>query len=82
MLTLVKKIAWALVASLGAFALGTVALRRGEPISGPAPAIAAKWWPNSTCRWVGTKSSPSLRVTAGVGRDGSIRSTRSAMKRP
>ena len=26
------------------------------PTSGPAPAIAAKWWPNSTHRFVGTKS--------------------------
>ncbi len=24
------------------------------PISGPAPVIAAKWWPKSTQRFVGT----------------------------
>ena len=26
---------------------------RTGPISGPAPEIAAKWWPNSTQRFVG-----------------------------
>ena len=82
-----SKLAWAALALLGAFCLGTVALRRGESINAlwivvaavsiylvayrfyarfiadrvfnldptrATPAIAAKWWPNSTCLLVGT----------------------------
>ena len=41
------------------------------PTSGPAPAMAAKWWPNSTQRFVGTKSWPLLNRSAGVARRGS-----------
>ncbi len=43
-------------------------MARVGPTSGPAPAMAAKWWPNSTQRWVGTKSRPLLRRSAGVAR--------------
>jgi len=32
---------------------------------GTGPAIAAKWWPNATQRWVGTKSRPLLRPLRG-----------------
>ncbi len=38
------------------------------PTSGPAPAIAAKWWPSSTRRSVGWKSMPLLSRSAGVAR--------------
>src|SRR5438034_2377446 len=44
------------------------------PTSGPAPAIAAKWWPNSTHLFVGTKSWPLLKRSAGVARSESSRS--------
>ena len=44
---------------------------RTGPMIGPAPAMAAKWCPNRTVGCAGTKSTPSLRVCAGVGRDGS-----------
>ncbi len=37
-------------------------------MSGPGPAIAAKWWPNSTQRDVGRKLCPSRFVCAGVAR--------------
>ena len=37
------------------------------PTSGPGPAIAAKWWPKTIQRLVGTKSRPSSSRTAGVG---------------
>ena len=49
---------------------GQVAELRGEDRArpaGPGPAIAAKWWPNTTQRLVGTKSLPSRRRCAGVG---------------
>ena len=46
---------------------------------GPGPAIAAKWWPNTTQRLVGTKSRPSLNRSAGVARVASMPSTRSAI---
>ncbi len=38
------------------------------PTSGPGPAMAAKWWPNTTHRFVGTKSRPSFNRSAGVSR--------------
>ena len=45
------------------------------PTSGPGPAIAAKWWPNTTHRFVFTKSRPSSCTTAGVARSSSSVST-------
>jgi hypothetical protein len=51
------------------------------PMSGPAPAIAAKWWPYRTHLFVGTKSRPLLRRSAGVARRPSRAKTRSAMYR-
>jgi hypothetical protein len=51
------------------------------PTSGPAPAIAAKWWPSSTRRSVGWKSTPSSSRSAGVARLSSGFSTRRATKR-
>ncbi len=41
------------------------------PTMGAAPATEVKWWPNSTCLFVGTKSTPSVMVWAGVGRESS-----------
>ena len=46
-----------------------------------APAIAAKWWPNSTRRSVGWKSMPLSRRSAGVARVSSTCSTFLAMNR-
>ncbi len=36
------------------------------PTMGAAPATEVKWWPKSTCRLVGTKSTPSSNSWAGV----------------
>ena len=52
---------------------------RTGPTSGPAPAIAAKWWPNSTRRSVGSKSTPLFLRSAGVARVSSTSSTCLAM---
>ncbi len=46
------------------------------PTRGPGPAMAAKWWPNTTHRFVRTKSLPSEWISAGVARVSSIVSTR------
>ena len=51
---------------------------RTGPTSGPGPAMAAKWWPKTTQRFVGTKSRPSSRTTAGVARISSSVRTRAA----
>ena len=51
------------------------------PTSGPAPAMAAKWWPKSTRRSVGWKSTPLSRRSAGVARSLSTFRTLLAMKR-
>lgn len=51
------------------------------PTSGPAPAMAAKWWPRSTRLSVGWKSTPSSRRSAGVARRSSGFRTRRAMNR-
>src|SRR2546429_9073319 len=48
------------------------------PTSGPAPAIAAKWCPNNTHLFVGTKSRPLLNRSAGVARRSSSPNTRLA----
>ena len=45
------------------------------PTSGPGPAMAAKWWPNTIQRFVRTKSLPSSCTTAGVARSSSSVST-------
>src|SRR5690606_35156318 len=37
------------------------------PTIGAAPATEVKWWPQSTNRLVGTESTPSRMVCAGVG---------------
>jgi hypothetical protein len=37
--------------------------------------MAAKWWPNTIQRLVGTKSRPSLNLSAGVARVGSSANT-------
>src|SRR5439155_1545503 len=50
------------------------------PTSGPAPAIAAKWCPNNTHLFVGTKSRPLLNRSAGVARRSSSPNTRLARK--
>ena len=50
---------------------------RTGPTIGPAPAMAAKWWPKSTVGCAGMKSTPSFFVCAGVGIDGSMPSFRS-----
>jgi hypothetical protein len=52
------------------------------PISGPAPEIAAKWWPYAIHRFVGWKSRPLSRRSAGVARRGSSANTFVAMNRP
>ncbi len=52
------------------------------PISGPGPAMAAKWWPNTTQRLVGTKSRPSLMRSAGVCRSGSSAKSLAARNAP
>ena len=49
------------------------------PTSGPGPAIAAKWWPNTIHLFVGTKSRPSSFRTAGVARVASSAKTFAAM---
>ncbi len=36
------------------------------PTIGAAPATEVKWWPKTTCLLVGTKSTPSAKVCAGV----------------
>ena len=51
------------------------------PTSGPAPAIAAKWWPNRTRRSVGWKSTALSSRSAGVARLASTSSTLRVMKR-
>ena len=51
------------------------------PTSGPAPAIAAKWWPSRTQRLVGTKSRPLSIFSAGVARESSRPTTRAAIQR-
>ncbi len=43
------------------------------PTIGAAPATDVKWCPNSTCRLVGTKSTPSRNSCAGVRNAGSSR---------
>ena len=111
----VSRVLWAALAVLGAFALGTVALRRGEPVSAMWIVAAAVCTYLVAFRFYGRfiadrvlridPSRPTPAVTrndgldfvptdrhvlfghhfaaiAGVGRDGSMRSTRSAMKRP
>ena len=40
--------------------------RQTGPSKGPAPAIAAKWWPKRTTLFVGWKFTPSFKRTAGV----------------
>ena len=49
------------------------------PTRGPAPAMAAKWWPKSTHFPVGTKSRPFSSRSAGVARVGSSAKTRVMM---
>lgn len=51
------------------------------PTRGPAPAMAAKWWPNRTRRSVGWKSTPLSSRSAGVARFLSAFRTRFAMNR-
>ena len=51
--------------------------RRTDERAGPA--MAAKWWPNTTHRFVGTKSRPSFSRSAGVGRASSSAKMRAAM---
>ena len=43
------------------------------PTMGAAPATEVKWWPNSTLRLVGRKSTPSSNSCAGVRKSGSSR---------
>ena len=52
---------------------------RTGPMSGPAPEMAAKWCPNSTHLFVGSKFCPSFRRWAGVTRASSSASTLAAM---
>ncbi len=52
---------------------------RVGPTSGPGPAIAAKWCPNTTHLFVGTKSRPSSNRSAGVARVTSRANTLAAM---
>ena len=51
------------------------------PTSGPAPAMAAKWWPKRTRRSIGSKSRPLLSRSAGVARESSVPSTLVCMNR-
>ncbi len=55
-------------------------IARTGPMSGPAPEIAAKWWPKRTHLLVGWKFWPSLSVCAGVARESSSVATRAARK--
>src|SRR5215469_192436 len=50
------------------------------PMSGPGPAIAAKWWPKRTHLLVGTKSRPSSQRSEGVARELSRARIFAAMK--
>ena len=63
--------AWLLVAALCTYAIGYRFY---------SAFIAAKWWPNATHLFVGTKSRPSFNRSAGVARASSSANTFAAMK--
>ena len=62
---------------LGTDTLPGTGVRRGRL---PTLLPSTKWWPNTTQRWVGTKSFPSRKRCAGVARASSSTNTRRARK--